>query len=404
MFHARCNQLVLHWKIAPRDPLLIKAGEPFVLPREKLEAWEAALNSGAKTFADLASEIEAERKALGQKKKNGDLADKRKHCQDKVGPLDMEFVRTHRRPNNGLGAPRWEPYLPGSSLKGALRAHAERLARTLNPDHAHDVACDVFSEKSEGGQEAACSHRNEWKGKQGKRPEGPAAYKEACLMCRLFGHAFLAGRVRLSDAYLESGADVEPVRRVWKGLSNQAIVPTNCRDGVGIDRVTGAAASGIKYDLEVWDGAAFEGQLELVNFELWQVGLLAYLLDDLNAGRLRLGYGTHRGLGKVALTIIRAELSYFGQWAQNPPAQCLVKGIGELIKDGADYGLWQGAQGQAEIRVPGQRVSQPNPFEQTWQMTDLEALWSQTAPLWFHLVQEYSTERPLPSLPEAPHA
>jgi CRISPR-associated RAMP protein (TIGR02581 family) len=395
MFHARCNQLVLHWKITPRDPLLIKAGEPFSLPREKLATWEAALDSGTKTFADLASEIEAERKALGQKKKNGDLTGKRKHCQDMIGPLDMEFVRTRRRPNSGLGAPRWEPFLPGSSLKGALRAHAERLARTLNSAHPERVACDVLS------KDTACSHRSEWKG---KRPEGPAAYKEACLMCRLFGHTFLAGRVRLSDAYLEAGAGVEPVRRIWKGQPNQEVVPANCRDGVGIDRVTGAAASGIKYDLEVWDRAAFEGCLELVNFELWQVGLLAYLLDDLNAGRLRLGYGTHRGLGRVTVTITRAELSYFGQWAQNPPAQCVVKGIGELMRDSTDYGLWQGAQGQAEIRVPGQRVSQANPFEQMWQMTDLEALWSQVALLWYRFIQEYPMESDAPSMPEAAHA
>ena len=38
---------------------------------------------------------------------------------------DMEFVRTHRPDGESF-------YLPGSSLKGALRAHCERIARTVH--------------------------------------------------------------------------------------------------------------------------------------------------------------------------------------------------------------------------------------------------------------------------------
>ena len=40
------------------------------------------------------------------------------------GP-DMCFVKTFR--NNG-----YEPYLPGSSLKGVLRSHAERIVNTID--------------------------------------------------------------------------------------------------------------------------------------------------------------------------------------------------------------------------------------------------------------------------------
>src|SRR3972149_10790209 len=53
------------------------------------------------------------------------------------GP-DMAFVTTWR---NGTQ----EVYLPGSSLKGTFRSHAERIARTLN----EWAACDPFAKIDE---------------------------------------------------------------------------------------------------------------------------------------------------------------------------------------------------------------------------------------------------------------
>ena len=46
---------------------------------------------------------------------------------------DMEFVRT-----NG------QPYLPGSSLKGVIRSHCERLARTVGGEA---MACDPLHDR-----------------------------------------------------------------------------------------------------------------------------------------------------------------------------------------------------------------------------------------------------------------
>src|SRR5688500_1445288 len=57
------------------------------------------------------------------------------------GP-DMAFVKVWR---NGIE----EVYLPGSSLKGVLRSHAERIARTLN----EQAACDPFAGQ---GEETFC--------------------------------------------------------------------------------------------------------------------------------------------------------------------------------------------------------------------------------------------------------
>lgn len=54
---------------------------------------------------------------------------------------DMQFVRTRRR------LPKGEVnevvYIPGSSLRGVVRAHAERLLRTINEQQA----CGVEAKK-----------------------------------------------------------------------------------------------------------------------------------------------------------------------------------------------------------------------------------------------------------------
>ena len=53
---------------------------------------------------------------------------------DASGKAQMNFVRTMR-------GGRQQVYLPGSSLKGALRAHAESIARTLRGDSV----CNPFN-------------------------------------------------------------------------------------------------------------------------------------------------------------------------------------------------------------------------------------------------------------------
>src|SRR5438067_979243 len=54
---------------------------------------------------------------------------------------DMNFVRT-RRPDRGE-----EVYVPGSSLRGVLRSHAERLLRSVRMD----LACNPLQFRSGDG-------------------------------------------------------------------------------------------------------------------------------------------------------------------------------------------------------------------------------------------------------------
>lgn len=220
------------------------------------------------------------------------------------GP-DMSFVETSR-------AGSATPYLPGSSLKGCVRSHAERLARTDTGERAS--VCMPFAHKNGGRWEPegateddeSCGFR--WTELEGGEEDeatrriAPAnIYRFSCPACRLFGSTHMLGRLSLGDAYPEGGKPV--VER---------------RDGVGIDRFTGGASRGAKFDLQVVTAGRFRTRIDLKNFELWQLGWLAYVLWDMREENFWIGSGKSRGLGRVKGTVAAAKLSYLG--VNRPPA------------------------------------------------------------------------------------
>jgi CRISPR/Cas system CSM-associated protein Csm3 (group 7 of RAMP superfamily) len=229
--------------------------------------------------------------------------------------LDMNFVRvTHA----ALG--RDTVYLPGSSLKGTLRSYCEKVARTVgdgvkhfppfscnplgnsgNPDREGDYACGRHFDERNVKREIAKVVRE--KG----TTESAEVFRRSCPICRIFGHTSLASHLYLSDAYPfnpDAPDDLEIV---------EAANITEQRDGVAIDRVSGAVAVG-PFSLEVVTKGAFYGDLYLKNFQLWQVGLLAVALRDLARGRVPLGFSKSRGLGRVAVRYRALEISYPGRF------------------------------------------------------------------------------------------
>ena len=87
---------------------------------------------------------------------------------------DMEFVRT-------VG----QVFIPGSSLKGVVRAHAEKIARTLQPEVGPGRgACNPLDPRASCGGRLERDHRSDTR------------YAESCFACRLFGNTAVAGRVR----------------------------------------------------------------------------------------------------------------------------------------------------------------------------------------------------------------
>jgi CRISPR-associated RAMP protein (TIGR02581 family) len=182
------------------------------------------------------------------------------------------------------------PYVPGTTLRGAVRAVLERMLAGLDPQLTHLSACILFSEN-----DCAKTHREELKELQEIQDEQKrnAAWatvieKKICDVCRLFGNTMFATRIFFEDGY-------------FVGEAPQPIV----RDGVGIDRDTGAAAEGIKYDYEVIDPAAGEELLfgfavtveNATEKDFKLVGLMLQLLNEgLHVGGKRAG-----GMGAIRL-------------------------------------------------------------------------------------------------------
>lgn len=235
------------------------------------------------------------------------------------GP-DMTPVLTFR---NG----KQEVFIPGSSLKGVFRSHIEKVICSLKPR----VACYPFygNEDKEADLELrrrdyceSCSAK--FTGGEHSKDTTEQVYAQSCPVCRLFGSTGFIGRVAIGDAYV-----------VTEQIKEQ-------RDGIGIDRLTGGASNGAKFELEVVStGVAFETEIHLRNFEIWQLGMLFVVMHDMEDELIRIGSGRSRGLGKV-----KAELSgasngiIISTIRNNSEPDNELWGLGRWLNDGS-YGTQQ---------------------------------------------------------------
>lgn len=238
-------------------------------------------------------------------------------------------------------------YFPGTSLKGILRSHLERVARTLHPgsvcipyyDPKKKIPIPVAAEKDSHG----CGYRTSGN-------TSTQAYADSCAMCRLFGSLKFGGRCSISDAY--PLPDHQPSLEL--------------RNGVGIDRFTGGTVSGVLFDLQVLVGGKFETNLRLINFELWQLAALNILLLDMKDEMIAIGSGRSRGLGRVRITVPSYCLSY----VQNVS---YLKGLYELVttEEQAAYCFHDWVP-QNTINLP---TSQPRGLRHRY---DLSTNWDET--------------------------
>ncbi|HLH25044.1 MAG TPA: RAMP superfamily CRISPR-associated protein [Chloroflexota bacterium] len=198
---------------------------------------------------------------------------------------DVEFARTHRAGLETI-------YLPGSSLKGALRAHCERIARTVGgegPDRRPRLSCNPLGSAPDGPG-YSCNRRLQGLAERG---DSRRAYRDSCFICQLFGNQHEAAHIALADAYPTAAPRVEP------------------RASVGVDRVYGSAATG-PLTYEAVTAGRFTTRIVLHNFTLAQFGLLGLALRDLADGRLALGASKSRGLGRMAVEVTDLAIRYPG--------------------------------------------------------------------------------------------
>ncbi len=219
------------------------------------------------------------------------------------------------------------PFIPGSSLKGIIRAAAASVLRGFGRSPSTAAApCLAWSCKDDLEEQAEQSllgngrcfdakmlsieHadgraltdaqrqlvesraeqlRNELGITIPISAEGIATGAGACLCptCVTFGSPYFAAKARFSDCFLDDHDH-------WLGIER--------RDGVGIDRATRTAAHGIKYDFEVVPpGTSFEFEVLLENADETEEAMVLLGFDMLNRGFARLGGIKSRGLGRVRI-------------------------------------------------------------------------------------------------------
>ena len=199
------------------------------------------------------------------------------------------------------------PVLPGSSVKGALRAQARRILHTL------------FDPNGE---------------KASEKPE----YLD--LLDALFGSTEWAGRLSVDDIYYRPEAPVSP--DAWLKEDAGALnAVTERHQHVAIDRFTGGASEGALYSTRPvkrdereresgWDPIHLA--LDLSDFpeseERAALALLKLLIRDLRDGYVSIGFSARRGMGEIAVERVDWGADFPKEEALQPVWDAFVAGGG----------------------------------------------------------------------------
>jgi CRISPR-associated RAMP protein (TIGR02581 family) len=198
--------------------------------------------------------------------------------------------------------PEQQPFIPGSSFKGALRSTVEKIVPNL-PDFSSCALIDLDDkeiERRHNQQETICPTVRQGEIARLRRadPAGATeimrkAIADLCDTCLLFGSPFTAARLNVSDLYMP---DEE-----WSGM-------VQIRDGVAIDRDTEKARDGRKYDYEVVPASAtFKLELVLENTTKRDIQLFCVGLSEYVHGFGVIGGKRSRGLGVAQLEDLRVS-------------------------------------------------------------------------------------------------
>jgi len=226
---------------------------------------------------------------------------------------DMEFFRVNTPEGESL-------YIPGSSIKGVLRAGLEAILGE-STKHKSNICCT---------SEKMCHENREKRDSRNKVP-----YSRHCPVCRLFGSGDLASRLEFSDIFpfhLDAPAaeKTEKIEKLAKMISS--------RTGIQIDRKTGKTKGGALFEYEILGGGELFGEFTFTNYELYQPGLLFMLFSLANEGFLRFGHSKSRGLGVLNLTIESMKILQMGELKGSK-----IKGVGLLPGSDSrysDYGFY----------------------------------------------------------------
>ena len=247
-------------------------------------------------------------------------------------------------------------YVPGTSLRGPFRAQAERMIRSLLPEDVSppSTACDPF--EADDKPLRSCSKRFET-----YTPSVPYPYAAACPACKLFGCTGTASRIRFTDADVVDPTPTNKVHSVY-------------RDMIGIDRFSGGVSPRANMRFHALENTRFTTTVEVTNFELWHLGVLAYVFRDFAMGLVPIGGGKTKGFGLVQGEVRRIQLTYLAGQAQGR-----IQHLGSLASpvERQHYGLQQMAAPACALQ---QTPSTGLNLYETWTVTDHDAFWGAVAP------------------------
>ncbi|MBD3190530.1 MAG: hypothetical protein GF308_07790 [Candidatus Heimdallarchaeota archaeon] len=180
--------------------------------------------------------------------------------------------------------------LPGSSIRGKLRSHAEKIVRTLNTIKATNgeefrkkcPACNPLAEQNNPLTSCSILLRD-YRKEEEILPGVEVQDKELCLACKLFGSSYNGSRLFITDGEMVNDITIKVM------------------DFVAIDRFTGGGKEGAKFDAVVLWQPAFKVRLFLENPKEWELGWLFLALRDLKAGFFSIGFGQNNWFGKAEI-------------------------------------------------------------------------------------------------------
>ena len=185
------------------------------------------------------------------------------------------------------------PVIPGSSLKGTFRSTATAILRSLQLKACSGLSRETCMDSEIPGHPYQRNLGEEIESllRIGKASEAMELfYKNACLLCKIFGAPSYSSKITFSDAYpLGEGGEVLPFS-------------FNTRTGIAIDRRSGAVFRGTLYTVEfVEPGARFRFLITSRNLPNYALGLVGTIIRMINSGEVKIGGFKTRGFGAVKI-------------------------------------------------------------------------------------------------------
>jgi CRISPR-associated RAMP protein (TIGR02581 family) len=255
------------------------------------------------------------------------------------------------------------PCIPGSSLKGLFRSYAGKIASFYNLN----VCSGLSKESCIETKEVICK-REGYRGNYvlknlikellevGRSSEAMEEFfKNACILCKIFGSMGYRSKVSFSDAYpIDDEGRILPFK-------------FGSRVGIAINRKTGAVAGGALYKVEyVEPGCKFKFKIICSNLPNYALGLLGSILRMIDNGEVRIGGFTSRGYGLVKIRNLNISIKDYTLKGEGKVLPSLEANVDESV-DVSDL---------AELK-DGQLCFQD---DKAWVLIDrLEGVWSNAA-------------------------